>query len=213
MKITKNFNQLSIICVLMFTGCCTTGRVPVGSVIDWYRPNDTFPIPENYMIADGSTVTDPGSPLYNEALPDLRAKFVRGASTINEIGTSGGYSYHAHDFSLPTVQTSDVVEPKHRHTWAKFNKGTNVWSSWEGANEKVLADWGDGLDSEGSGVWPLGFDQEHRGSGTSTIFLTTQTQDGITVHHHNVEFSDNISTQNSSTEPPYIVLLKIVRIK
>jgi hypothetical protein len=213
MRITKNVYLLFALLVVTFVCSCATGKVPVGGVVDWYRPNASFPIPDGYMIADGSIVTDSESPLLNETLPDLRSKFVRGAAALNEIGATGGLASHSHGANLPAITTSQVAEATHRHQWAKFDRATNKWTSFSGSTEIVLVDWGDGLDSEGSGVWPLGFDEDNRGSGSYPIYLNTGTQDGITVHRHNVEFSGNITLENSPNEPPYVILLKIVRIK
>jgi hypothetical protein len=213
MRITKSVCLVFALLVVSFVNSCATGKVPIGGVVDWYRPNSSFPIPDGYMIADGSIVTDSESPLLNEALPDLRSKFVRGAAALNEIGATGGLASHSHGVNMPTFTTSQVAEGSHRHQWAKFDRATNKWTSFSGNSEIVLVDWGDGLDSEGSGVWPLGFDEENRGSGTYPIYLNTGTQGGIEVHRHNVEVSGNFLIETSPNEPPYVMLLKIVRIK
>jgi hypothetical protein len=211
MKITRMIFLLLTMQVFFFAGCL--GQVPIGGVVDWYRPDASFPVPDGYMVADGSVVTDPESPLLNDSLPDLRSKFVRGAAAFDEIGAAGGLASHSHVVNLPAVTTSPVAEPPHRHQWAKFDRAANKWTSFSGNSEIVLVDWGDGLDGEGSGIWPLGFDEENRGSGSYPIYLNTGTQGGITVHHHNVEFSENITMEDSPNEPPYVMLLKIVRIK
>ncbi|NIS62611.1 MAG: hypothetical protein GTO13_18475 [Proteobacteria bacterium] len=211
MKTTRMIYLFLAVQVVFFAGC--VGKVPIGGVIDWYRPNASFPIPNDYMVADGSTVTDPESPLFNESLPDLRSIFVRGAAALNEIGTRGGSASHQHALNVPAITTSQVAESDHNHMWAMFNRSTNTWKTFSGSTEVVLVDWGDGIDSEGSGVWPLGFDEENRPSGTGWYYLTTGKQSGIQVHHHNVEFSGDITMENSPNEPPYVMLLKIVRIK
>lgn len=212
MKITRGIGLLLAVQVIFFAGCIP-GQVPIGGVVDWYRPDTSFPIPNGYMVADGSTVTDSESPLLNKTLPDLRSKFVRGAAAVTEIGSTGGLASHSHGLNLPAIATSEVGELPHRHQWAKFDRANNKWTSFSGNTEIVLVDWGDGLDSEGSGIWPLGFDQEHRGSGNYPIYLNTTEQDGLTIHHHNVEFPGNVTTANAPSEPPYVMLLKIVRIK
>jgi len=204
---------LAILCSLL-TGCLTTGgQVPIGGVVDWYRPDASFPVPEGYMVADGSTVTDPQSPLVNKVLPDLRAKFVQGATTPDEIGTAGGMSSHSHGVNAAALRTSDVAEPPHQHTWAMFDRTTKKWKSSSGSSEVVMVDWGDGLDSEGSGIWPLGFDEEYMPSGSGWFYLTTGNQSGITVHHHNVDVSGNVTIGNAPNDPPHVKLMKIVRIK
>ena len=70
--------------------------VPLGTVIDWWRPSDDFPIPDGYAIADGRVVADDTSPFFGQPLPDLRNRFARGANTPAEIGQMGGEDNHAH---------------------------------------------------------------------------------------------------------------------
>jgi len=79
--------------------------LPVGTVVDWWRPETTTPIPENYMICDGSQVTDTDSPLNGKTLPSLNARFSRGvtdAGTLPAYGyTAGGSDNHTHTVNLP----------------------------------------------------------------------------------------------------------------
>ncbi len=82
------------------------GNVPVGTVIDWWRPNNTFAIPAGFQICDGSTVTDGQSPFQGLRLPDLRNKFVRGASTPSDVGKGGGSASHKHSVDPPSVRAS-----------------------------------------------------------------------------------------------------------
>jgi hypothetical protein len=70
--------------------------VPLGTVIDWWRPSDDFPIPDGYAVADGRVVADDTSPFFGQALPDLRNRFVRGVNTPSDIGEQGGADSHAH---------------------------------------------------------------------------------------------------------------------
>ena len=209
----KRMLYLFIAVLCIFFAGCMAGQVPIGGVVDWYRPDASFPIPNGYMLADGSTVADPDSPLNNKSLPDLRAKFTRGAATLNEIGAAGGLASHSHGVNSPSLTTSDVAESPHWHTWAMFDRSTNKWKSYSGNSEKVLVDWGDGIGSSGEGNWPLGFDQDNRPSGPGWFYLNTGSQNGITVHRHTVELTGNVTTENSPNEPPYVMLLKIVRIK
>lgn len=70
--------------------------VPIGTVIDWWRPNANFPIPDGYAIADGTVVVDQASPFVGQALPDLRGRFARGATNLANIGEAGGADMHGH---------------------------------------------------------------------------------------------------------------------
>jgi hypothetical protein len=67
--------------------------------------------------------------------------------------------------------------------------------------------------NEGSGIYPLAFDEGSLAHFSDTVYLTTVGQDGLTVHHHEVSFPSGTVTANSPNDPPYVILLKIVRIK
>lgn len=44
----------------------------------------------------------------------------------------------------------------HAHTWSRFDDSTKVWSSWleDGSGIRII-DWGNGIDNQGSGFYPL----------------------------------------------------------
>jgi hypothetical protein len=70
----------------------TTGDqlVPVGTIVDWYRPSTTTPVPANWKICDGSVVTnEPLSPFNGQAVPNLLGRFVRGINP-GLVGSYGG---------------------------------------------------------------------------------------------------------------------------
>ncbi|MEM7798394.1 MAG: hypothetical protein AAF633_04310, partial [Chloroflexota bacterium] len=82
--------------------------VPVGGVVDWWRPNTSVAIPDGYMVCDGSEVTDPESPYLGANTPDLRGQMVRGATADGEELTSGGASTQAVEFSNAKSVSVDV---------------------------------------------------------------------------------------------------------
>src|SRR5262245_49291852 len=56
------------------------GTVPVGAIIDWYRPDGVnLQLPANFVYCDGSDILDKQSPFDGMKAPDLRHMFVRGA--------------------------------------------------------------------------------------------------------------------------------------
>ncbi|MBL8912698.1 MAG: hypothetical protein JNM17_18535 [Archangium sp.] len=76
------------------------GDVPVGAVIDWWRPSGSMlAIPSGFEVCDGHVVTDAESPFDGVAVPDLTSKFVMGVA-IADIGTTGGADIHAHTISF-----------------------------------------------------------------------------------------------------------------
>jgi len=69
--------------------------VPLGTIIDWWRPSSEVAIPEGYQICDGSTIEDVESPWFGQALPDLIGRVALGASE-QEVGLAGGDAVHSH---------------------------------------------------------------------------------------------------------------------
>lgn len=108
--------------------------VPVGAVIDWWRPNDTFPLPEGFQMCDGSLVTDPMSPLLGMRLPDLRNRFVRGVDNIGFIGDEGGAESHDHIVDLPahTHTGTTALAGGHMHTGTTAPAGGHTHTSTMG---------------------------------------------------------------------------------
>jgi hypothetical protein len=92
-----------------------SSSMPVGTVISWWRADETTPLPsDEWAIADGSTVTDPASPLYGKTLPDMTERFAMGVAVEN-IGQLGGNN----SLNLAhTHQVNDHVHsiPGHSHT-------------------------------------------------------------------------------------------------
>ncbi len=77
--------------------------VPVGTVITWWRFDESTPIPsDEWVIADGSVLDDSESPFDQQALPNLVDRFVMGTSPAN-IGQTGGNNTLnlSHNHSLP----------------------------------------------------------------------------------------------------------------
>lgn len=86
--------------------------VPVGGVIDWWRPMDDderFPIPAGFMICDGSLVVDPESPLNGYQLPDLNQRFIYGTTNPAEIGIQTGSAAVA---ALADEMAADAAAPQ-----------------------------------------------------------------------------------------------------
>lgn len=93
--------------------------LPVGAVIDWWRPNPATPVPDGFQICDGGEVIDPDSPLNGETLPNLIGRFTRGVSPT-DIGVAGGESTHEHEL-LPPPHTHTI---DHKHPVTTLNAGT-----------------------------------------------------------------------------------------
>ena len=98
----------------------TYSSLPVGTVIDWWRPSDsTTSLPEGFVVCDGSVVSDTESPYDGKAVPNLTDTFVRGVTDVNNIGQSGGSINHSHttdinhDHASENVLTSNAGSHNH----------------------------------------------------------------------------------------------------
>lgn len=101
--------------------------VPVGTVIDWWRPDTNLSLPGGYLPCDGRTVNDAQSPLNGKALPNLLNKFVRGVTNPNQIGLSGGNENYSipFTFDLPAV-TSETTQSGEGATDVRDGSGVKV---------------------------------------------------------------------------------------
>lgn len=71
-------------------------EVPLGTVLDWYRFDASVPVPEGFAVCDGSLVSNVESPFVGRATPNLLDRFVRGVTSVAQIGTTGGTDSHIH---------------------------------------------------------------------------------------------------------------------
>jgi len=78
--------------------------LPVGAVTPYF--GDPAMLPENWIVADGSTVADPNSPYFGKKVPDLRGRFMMG-STDGSIGQTGGQEKTRHGHSV-SVRSNSV---------------------------------------------------------------------------------------------------------
>ena len=205
------------------------GQVPIGSVIDWWRPNANFPIPEGYQIADGAVVSDTQSPLYGTTLPNLVGRFIRGAANAGEIGLGDGNPTHAHSYDLPAHQHLFDINHDHlsaavfsgavgdhKHLWAYQTSG--MWV--DGTNTRINGTGGDDIDGAGAGFLPLG---RHYSEGDFYAYTSDAGSHSHTVAidlppynvTKNTSWVDQDSTPTTAAAvlPPYVNLLKLVRIK
>lgn len=74
--------------------------IPIGTVVDWWHPQGTalFDVP-GFQVCDGSTITDPASPLKGQTTPDLSGRIVRGVTSYKDIGQTGGSATHTHAYT------------------------------------------------------------------------------------------------------------------
>jgi len=195
----------------------SSGDVPIGTVIDWWRPDANVDVPDGYAICDGSVIVEPRSPLDGETTPDLRGKFVRGVSDPTEIGTAGGSDNLPQYTVDPPAQNftwSTETSGQHTHAWSMFSDAENWWT-WQsdGSTTTQLINWDNGLDGDGTGTYPLAKDGT---VGFDTDYFTRNSGN----HEHTLNASVNLNAFSASADggnagknvPAYVGLLKLIRI-
>ena len=71
-----------------------TGLVPVGTILPWAKNISGMPsLPSGFVECQGQTLSDTGSPLNGQTIPDLNGRFLRGATSS---GGAGGSDDHSH---------------------------------------------------------------------------------------------------------------------
>jgi hypothetical protein len=175
--------------------------VPVGSVISWWG-NAASP-PSGWKVCDGTAVSDTGSPLNGQSVPDLRNRFVRGASgDVRTTPVSGG---------------ADTVDLTHRHTvdahTHSIGMDLNVGTLSAIAHRHSLPS--GGFTGEESGTVPGHF------AGGSFLVMTQgssgQSQAALGHSHGGATGSASPGTSNSlgvtSVVPRYVGLVYIIRVR
>ena len=106
-------------------------EVPVGTILDWYRPDAETVLPDGFQMCDGSLITDSASPMKGKNTPNLIDKITYGVSE-NRVGEMGGANsinlQHSH---IVNSHTHSIV---HTHTFAGVTGTSNQGSSSAGGN-------------------------------------------------------------------------------
>lgn len=77
--------------------------VPIGTILEWWRPDQSTPVPKGFRICSVS----PNDP----SLPDAANRYLRGTSEWSEVGRVGGASSHNHALSVP--QHTHAIDHQH----------------------------------------------------------------------------------------------------
>lgn len=115
-------------------------------------------MPSGYALCDGSLVTDSESPFFGFQTPDLRNRFVRGTTWLNEMRTTGG---------------SDTANGSHDHDMAHTHRGWttqpfNAPCKWVLKNPIGILEEG-ALCNHTHDVWTDGGTKQRTGASSVTI--------------------------------------------
>ncbi|MGA9769560.1 MAG: hypothetical protein WBV94_11000 [Blastocatellia bacterium] len=122
--------------------------VPLGTILDWLRPDANIAVPFGFQLCDGAVIADPESPLFQRRTPNLIDRFTMGV-TGNRLGESGGRpdipigGDHTHNGRTATPRNSNASDPHgfdtdeapgrppevtgidHTHTFSTSNNGSH----------------------------------------------------------------------------------------
>ena len=103
------------------------GSVPVGGVVPYF--GDLADLPENWAQCAGGAISDPDSPLWGRAIPDLRDRFIRGGTASNLLFT-GGSDNHSHYAAGLNVSGGSTIVRTHP-TYSPANRADQFDDSME----------------------------------------------------------------------------------
>lgn len=170
--------------------------VPIGAIIDWWRPAGTnFQIPDGFQICDGSLINDAASPYNGHNTPDLRQRFMFGATTYDWIGQNGGFASVSADVAF-------AMSGGHSHNLPASTGGVySGGSSLCGTSYTTCDD---------NGGWSTSYHIR--------VDEGSSTQEG--QHRHSLggtvsggEHTHIATVPSITTVPPFTYALKIMRIK
>lgn len=178
-----------------------TALVPLGGIIMWSGVN----APSGYQLCDGSSLPST-SPLRPEVkkTPDLRERFIVGASNTVAIGSTGGAN-------SVTLGTNNV--PYHNHTGTTKNQSSNHNHAFPGDDQlsfgKDVGGW------SGTSIANFGYDATSSSKGgNGTMWVTGENRSD---HTHEFETSYKFGNASGGTDahenrPPYYALAFIMRV-
>lgn len=160
--------------------------VPVGAIIDWWQGNASQLPPPNFMICAGGVVNDKDSLLNGKTVPNLDNRFVFGATNDSQATGGIGADTHDHLFAVPG----------HTHGFPHTHADVGGVTGPETHSDGMAGAPDNNASSGHSHKWTASAGE----ASTETTCVNSDT--GASLH-----------TDLASTLPPYVSLLKLIRIK
>jgi len=194
--------------------------VPIGAVLAWW--GDSSNVPQGWVVCDGGTVNDAGSPLNGLAVPDLTDRFIRGAigNVRGQTPTGGadsldlahGHIVNAHAHTVQSHTHGISADGNHSHGMNHQHNGT--------VNESQ-----DSIVYSGNDTNPSYYAAKRYHTHTFTTDGTRDQTDGAGSHSHGGQTgaaapgtsAESPGTSNAlgtvSIVPRYVGLVFIMRVK
>jgi hypothetical protein len=189
-------------------------EVPIGGVIEWWRPAQSVPTPVGYEICDGRTVTQHDFPgvAGSVALPDLRNVFILGADSTK--GDGAGASGTDGNTNGPGIRgvggsnqhlltATELASHAHTATSGSMNRN-NAHGHQIGGTSVNVAPVSD------TGFWVLGHD-------SGAMYAMPNPQQAILVtdtnHEHGITVNATAAGVAHNNMPKWIGLLRIMKVK
>jgi hypothetical protein len=176
---------------------------PVGTVIDWVPPTAGAAPPAGWVPCDGRTINDNTAPVWNgKRIPDLRSAFTRGLDPAAPAGQQVSAGVY------PDAGGSSSVNLSHAHGVAAHSHSINT----DGSHKHT--------GFTGAAIDDTTFNNVQGGNlyNTSSHHHDLSTMDPAGGHNHGGQTgsagsSTDFQLGNVTTLPPYVGVIKIIRIK
>jgi hypothetical protein len=177
--------------------------VPIGAVIDWWRPQTSVVVPDGFAICDGTVVSSHDFGVVGSiTLPDLRNLFVIGADATKNNDVAGSLADGS--ANAPGINRIDGA---HQVTLTGLQSGVNQngVTVHGGAHDHTFD--GEALGNAGGATVP----HFTSGKNTDATFWTMRTDLNNGGHDHT--FANRTADNPHNNVPKYIGLLKIMKVK
>ena len=195
---------------------------PIGSIKSWLRANSTDPLPSGWLICDGSLLIDASSPFNGKNLPDLRGKFPRGHSTLDNASFPSDATYFAggagveaggadtvnlgHAHSSPSHSHSvshnhSVSVPQHAHSQASYTSFISQTTGSTPGNQGII----------GPGPGPIG--HTHALSSTNQASIPSFNSGSYSGGTGSTGVTTNTSLGSTPNLPTYTGFVTIIKVK
>lgn len=179
-------------------------REPIGTIKPWLRANNTVPLPLNWLICDGTTVSDPESDFNGKALPDLRSNFPEGHATLTNANFGSDTLYYAGG-TIPSGGGSSHSHSVNSHSHGIPSQAGHRHGGRTGMQYPYTTQ---GNTGRGNGeLYFIGSDRVFK------MDLDTNMNENASHDHGGSTNGAGSSTGSGANIPPYLGLVYIIKIK